>query len=348
MISLIGSWFDGKTSKQIPAKLKIFDNNAYCIIREADGVNVLGGSTFDARISPRLANTPRYLTFTDSGKFETSDNPAVDDLAKRYNNSFGAYFIHSLESNIRYIIISLILLIILGFGAVKYGVPAAATIIASKLPPSIFRYAEDQTLAILDKTFFEPSELDPLVEKRLYDHFQPVLSQFKELDLKIRFKKGGETIGANAFALPHGTIIFTDEMVMLAKDDMELITVLYHEIGHISERHGVRSIIQDSLFAFLLLAITGDATGTSELFLGLPVVLTELAYSRKFEREADQFALDHLQSNDIPSYHFSNLLLRIRDEKPDESDSSSDRWVDYLSTHPNTAERIERFGQEGL
>ncbi|MCK7469253.1 MAG: M48 family metallopeptidase [Desulfosudis oleivorans] len=84
-----------------------------------------------------------------------------------------------------------------------------------------------------------------------------------------------------------------------AADD-ELLAVLAHEAGHVAHRHGVQRIIQDSLLAFAISAVTGDASGTSQLFLGLPVMLTELAYSRDFEREADRYALDTLRS---PGHH---------------------------------------------
>ena len=82
-------------------------------------------------------------------------------------------------------------------------------------------------------------------------------------------------------------------MVRLAQHDDELVAVLAHEVGHVIHRHGLRVIIQNSLLGFTLLAITGDAACSSELFLGLPVLLTQLAYSRTFECEADSYALDY-------------------------------------------------------
>jgi predicted Zn-dependent protease len=89
-----------------------------------------------------------------------------------------------------------------------------------------------------------------------------------------------------------------------------------------------------------MIAVTGDAAGTSELFYGMPVMLTELAYSRQFEREADQYALDYLRARNIPTVHFARLMRRI------------DRWQEkhhgnrmpgYLSTHPKTTERLREF-----
>ena len=137
--------------------------------------------------------------------------------------------------------------------------------------------------------------------------------------LTVLFRKGGR-VGPNAFALPDGTILFTDEMVRLADHDDELVAVLAHEIGHVVHRHGLRAVIQDSLLGFALLAITGDATGSSELFLGLPVLLTQLAYSRTFEREADNYALDYLRAHNIPPIHFAHLMRRIEQAAPPRSE----------------------------
>jgi len=141
----------------------------------------------------------------------------------------------------------------------------------------------------LDRSIFKPSELDENTQGELLKHFQSVLEAHSEFKIEILFRKGGG-IGPNAFALPSGTIVFTDEMIQISEHNDELLAVLTHEIGHIVHRHGMRSLFQDSILGFVLMSITGDVSGSSELFLGLPVMLTELAYSRSFEREADEYA----------------------------------------------------------
>ncbi len=50
----------------------------------------------------------------------------------------------------------------------------------------------------------------------------------------------GRAVGANAFALPSGIVVMTDELVELAKTDDELVAVLAHEIGHVRGRHALR------------------------------------------------------------------------------------------------------------
>ncbi len=58
----------------------------------------------------------------------------------------------------------------------------------------------------------------------------------------LNFREGG-AIGPNAFALPSGTIILTDELVDIAGDDNDMVlAVLAHEIGHVDKKHSLRQI----------------------------------------------------------------------------------------------------------
>jgi len=68
-----------------------------------------------------------------------------------------------------------------------------------------------------------------------------------------------------------------------------------------------------------------------------------LAYSRTFEREADNYALDYLRAYDIPPIHFARLMRRIEQTASPRSKGSEPKWSGYLSPHPLTTERIQLF-----
>ena len=345
MISTKGKWYDGRTSAAEDAVCIVYDNGAVRIERMSDGDLILTRSRFDIEISPRLANTQRYLLFPQGEKFETDDNDAVDRIETRFTKPSWLKIVYRLESHWRYVLPALALLLFILWGGMSYGIPWAAKTIAYRLPPSMLSFAGSQTLDILDRSVFEPSELDTKTQKRILKHFQPVMEMHSDYMLEIVFRKGGR-IGPNAFALPNGAIVFTDEMIQIAEHDDELLAVLTHEIGHIVHRHGMRRLIQDSILGFVLLAITGDVSGSSELFLGLPVLLTELAYSRKFEREADEYALTYMHaSGGISPAHFAFLMRRIENQKPTAPDIASGKWINYLSTHPLTEERLKGFDE---
>jgi Zn-dependent protease with chaperone function len=343
MINIEAKLFDGQQSSQTAVVLKVFENGAV-EIQTAGGKEVLfRQSNFFARVSDRLAGTPRYLTFSNAMVLETDDNQSVDLLLKRIKGEKWTRLVHLLESKTGYIVAALILVILVGAGIVKYGMPAAAKVITEHLPASLFATADRQVLELMDRMVLKTSELPEEIEKRVRAHFQEAIDTHAPLSITLLFRNGG-MLGPNAFALPGGTIIFTDELVTLAEHDDELLGIMAHEIGHVVHQHAMRRMVQGSMISFAFLALTGDASGVSEIFLGVPVVLTQLAYSRAFEMEADRYALNFLVSRNIPPECFAEILERIDQRyQAQEKEEKESRWTGYLSTHPPTSERVIAF-----
>jgi Zn-dependent protease with chaperone function len=342
MMKFRGKWYDGETSVQTPAFCIVDDDGMVRVEHEKNHDRIYSVLASKIKISSRLANTSRYLLFPGGEKFETDNNDAVDRLSEQIEYPDKMKIVHHLESRLVYIIIALLILIGILFGGMRYGIPLLAKKIAFVLPSSVHQVASVQTIEFLDRSFLRPSKLDKGIQARLLAHFQSIIRNHPDLNLKILFRKG-DKIGPNAFALPDGAIIFTDEIIMASEHDDELLAVLAHETAHVLYRHGMRTIIQDSMLGFVLLFITGDVSGSSELFLGLPILLTELAYSRGFEKEADQYALSYLRSHDIDPIHFANLIKRIEKTAGGPSELSNNEWTSYLSTHPMTEKRLRSF-----
>ncbi len=343
MITIQGHYYDGRTSAQVPAECRIYDNGAVRVERLGpDGGPLHSLPGFTVAVSPRLGRTPRSLKFPGGATFVTTDNDRVDEVLRGFAATPRMHLVHLLETRWRYVLVCLAAMGVVVWVAGRYGMPAAAQIIADHLPQSAMQAASRQTLEVLERSALRPSELETPVRERLEARFEALTAEHADHHLRVLFRKGGR-LGANAFALPDGTVIFTDEMVTLSENDEELLTVLAHEAGHVVHRHGMRSVIQNSLFAFMVLAITGDVSGTSNLFLGLPVVLTKLAYARGFEREADDYALAYARGHGIAPRHFSNLMRRLEGERQAGAGEGEDRWSNYLSTHPSTEERLRSF-----
>jgi Zn-dependent protease with chaperone function len=302
----------------------------------------------DLTLSPRIGNTPRYLHLPDDGVFETTDNDGVDSLGKQLGQH-SSRWIHRLENHLGLILAAI--LVTLGTVAFTfvYGVPWASQAIANALPDSVVEQVGDSTLKTLDDLWFEPSTLAPERRQALQTHFAPLLKPVGGQTLKVLFRSS-DAIGANAMALPNGTMIFTDDLVELAEDDNELTAILAHEIGHVAHRHGMKGVVQSSLTTWLIVMMTGDISAFSDTTVALPAILMSLAYSRELEREADAYALQTLQANNIPPEHFANIMKRLMAShgEPDNAEADEGSWQrisDMLSTHPVTSERIKRFEQ---
>jgi Zn-dependent protease with chaperone function len=165
-----------------------------------------------------------------------------------------------------------------------------------------------------------------------------------DADQRVRFKvlfRKSDLLGANAFALPTGTIIVTHQQVALAKDDDEIAAVLAHEAGHVVRRHGVRQLLQDSVVSLSVTWYIGDI---SSLVALAPTALLQANYSRELEREADRYAAETLRLNNVSLEAMARMLVRL-DESRDsaEAGGSKEGMLDYLSTHPVTRERLEEF-----
>jgi predicted Zn-dependent protease len=136
------------------------------------------------------------------------------------------------------------------------------------------------------------------------DRQQVILERFERVAVnaegvvrgcKLNFRSGG-LIGPNAFALPDGNIVLTDELVELTGGDTEMIAaVLAHEIGHVEHKHSLRQIYRAAGIAGLLMLIAGDVGSGVEDVLTQGGGLLALSYSRSAESEADRRSVDLLR-----------------------------------------------------
>ena len=263
------------------------------------------------RISSRIGNTPRCIYFPNGGKFETDDNQAIDRWLATVTPGLLSGLAHRLESRFAYVAIGLVVVLISGWLTFRYLIPALSTVIAGQLPAVIEQQLGQQSLQLMDQYVFTESTLPMQRQQQLRQLFQRYFTDTdSDQTLTLHFRHS-ERVGANAFALPSGYILLTDDLVRLAANDFELLAVLAHEVGHVKHRHIMRRVVQDSFLVFLITMVTGDISAVSSLVLAAPTVLLELAYSRQFEQEADRFALVFLQQQQIATVHFSNIMARI-------------------------------------
>ncbi len=298
-------------------------------------------SLSEIRISQRVGSIPRSIYLPDGAKCETDDNDTVDEFLRRSGQSTWDLLLNNLESNLKYVITALIVAITGLWGIIEIGIPAAARQAAFSLPPSVNITIGDESLKIMDRVFMSLSLLESARQEEVNSVFENLSEELSsDFDLQLVFRKSDQ-FGANAFALPSGTVIITDDLVDISEHGNELLSIFVHEIGHIVNRHTLRQVLQNSVITLMIASVTGDITSISAVAAALPVVLVESKYSREFESEADLFALEYLRSHDIPGSHFADILTRM-EQKSD----SGGAIPDYLSTHPATSDRLKLFRDE--
>lgn len=335
MRALKATYYDGKTSKRQEVQI-YFDNPRQ--LRVSGLAHELSFSLAEVRIAPRVGNTPRSIYLPGGAKCDTTDNDAVDRILEHRRSGGWHAFVHKLESRLGYVVLALVITVASVWGFIQYGIPAIAKQVAYSLPPAVDTALGKGSLSALDQAFFSPSELSEQKQKELRAAFTAMTRDLAdEHSFRLEFRKGG-AVGANALALPSGIVVMTDELVALGEHRNELVAVLAHEIGHVTHRHALRRLLQDSATVLLIVAITGDAMSITSLSATVPTLLIETKYSRDFEREADRFALGYLKENNINPRQFADILSRLEQSRPGESDIPN-----FLSSHPATKERIKAF-----
>lgn len=294
----------------------------------------------DLDVSDRLGRTPRFLTLPDGTKLETDDNDTVDRFLNQLTPTANrAAWLHRLEGAVGKIAILLVVVILSAGATYRYGIPVFARLVSPLIPEQVRVLSSRQTLATFDRLTLEPSQLSQEIQaahRQLFnDHVQP----YFDIAMQIEFRNS-EEIGPNAFALPDGTLVFTDQLMALVSQD-EYLAIAAHEAGHVVGDHAMRSIISSTSLLVAIVLVTGDSEAISELLITAPTLLMQLSYSRDLETEADDVAYNWLQQTNRPLETFATALEKIVHEHAAEDDDA--KWLGYLSTHPMPEQRIERF-----
>jgi predicted Zn-dependent protease len=161
------------------------------------------------------------------------------------------------------------------------------------------------------------------------------------------------TSEVNAFAGPGGFVYVTVGLLDKLESRDELAAVLAHEIGHVCERHSVRSYytaqkMQNVLTLIDIAAMVagvppvasmgGDMVGDfSRIVANLTAMIIAQGYSRSWENRADELAFDYASRADYDPRAFVTVLERFRAM---EMENGEEIKITLLSSHPKTEDRI--------
>lgn len=302
-------------------------------------------------LGAKIPGLPVDILFSDGAVFTPDDQNVVWP-----NQSTGQSLASFLESNLLIVAVSAILAPLIIWWLIAVGIPKGALHSVPLIPDSVPNEMGREVFAVMEKFAFEPSVLSTDKKDKITKQWLNTLNQLSLPTEKYQLHfRASKRFGANALALPDGKVVITDDLVLALSDNPNaILAVLLHEIGHVEHKHTLKMVAQSVATSLFFSVYFGDIEGAGEVIIGASSSLLQNAFSREMESDADEFAFKYLKELGIPTSAFADALEAIvrssekhSAEKEDVkvSDDGSVDLLQYLSSHPKTAERIKNARQ---
>ncbi|NVO30133.1 M48 family metalloprotease [Hymenobacter lapidiphilus] len=148
----------------------------------------------------------------------------------------------------------------------------------------------------------------------------------------------------NAFAVPGGYVYFTRGIMANFNNEAQFAGVLGHEIGHVTARHSAKqqttAMISQVGMVGAMIASPRFAQYGEQAMQGLQ--LLTLKFGRDDENQADELGVEY--STKI-GYNAAEMADFFRTLEREQQQAGGQALPDFLSTHPNPADRYEHVNQ---
>jgi Zn-dependent protease with chaperone function len=254
-------------------------------------------------------------------------------------NGYQRNFVQKAQVSMKWALGAVVALMLVGYLTIFHAIPWVSVHVAAALPESVDTFIGDKAWPDIEKELLKPTKLSPQRQQELKDGFAAMTAQIPDAP-KYQLIFGASNVGANAFAIPGGRIIMTDELIKLSQKknsggDQAIYGVLLHELGHVKYRHTTRRLVESATLGVVISVWLGDV---SNLVAIIPTTLAAMKYSRELEEEADTFAAANRKRLGISGEPMALMFERMATEMGD-----ADEKFKILSSHPVTKERVKRF-----
>lgn len=339
---LQAEYFDGRSARAHPVQLQLQGD----VLHIAGETVTLSLPARGVEWPERTRHGPRVANLPGGGSLHCSDADAWDAWVRSAGRTES--LVVRAQQSWRWVAASVLALVLSTAGLYLWGVPWLARVAVAAIPSSVDQAIGESALNALDGDLLRPSALPAEQRQRLglaFDRAVAALPAGTAPPYRVLFRSG--KLGPNAFALPGGTLVMTDALVRLVDgDEAMIIGVLGHELGHVTERHGLRLLVQAGVIGALSSVVLGDF---STLLAGAPVLLGQASYSRDAEREADAHAVTLLKAAGLSPAVMAGFFEKLADRSASagrggqESPGETSGFGIAISSHPPDEERIRYF-----
>ena len=335
-----GLYQAANSSASCPALVTILNGNILLNHSDEQG-EILFAPAGDYQFGDAVPGLPVELIFADGSRF------IPDDIHLRWQQlGHKPGIIEWLERHWSAVLAAMLLVPAFMWLMITQVIPAGSNAVAGLLPDVVARQLGSQSLAIIDRTYMNPSELSDTEQQVISQRWQHLLTTLNIPAENYRLEFRSWSGGPNAMALPDGTVIVTDAIArLMAAQPEQLDAVLLHEIGHVEHKHSLKILSQTTAMSLMFTMMFGDVEGIGELLLGAGTSFAQASFSRDMESDADQFAFRELQTIGRTPQDFADAMKTLAQHyRPDaelaEPEDDEKSLFDYLRSHPATTERI--------
>lgn len=190
-----------------------------------------------------------------------------------------------------------------------------------------------------------PTSSDPLIINYLEQIFARLLP-YSQLDDKRIDLVVAQNNTLNAFAVPGNIIGVHTGLLNYAKTEDQLVAVLAHEMGHLSQRHYARRLelqknmmmpMLAGMLAGLVLAANSNSDAGMAAIMGTQAAAQQksLAFSRQNEQEADRIGMQTMIQAGLDPHAAADMF-----EEMVRANRLNRRPPEYLLTHPVSETRV--------
>ena len=288
-----GEFFKAGANASSPAKLTISAQEQTYVL-QSDTRNYTGYID-ELTIEPPLGTQPRQIYLPGGHLFRTNERDALAHMLPKS----GWSLVSALEKFGPHLIPLVFATPFLAYGMYRLVMPLFINMALGLTPAALVHHMDKSTIATMDRFITEESKLSDETQDRLTEVFNELVEagagERSKRPPKYRLLFRGGKMGPNAFALPGGTVVMTDDLVeMFPDNENALAGVLGHEIGHVEKEHSLRRIYRAAGIATIVTLMAGDSGAVVEELLLEGGALLSLSFSRDQETESDNFSVDLL------------------------------------------------------
>ncbi len=150
----------------------------------------------------------------------------------------------------------------------------------------------------------------------------------------------------NAFAGPNATIGINKGLILAAKNESQLASVISHEIAHVTQKHLTRSFQSSqssnlttvaTLLAAILISSADPSAGAALMIGGVASGMQkQINFTRSNELEADRVGIEILSKSNLSPAGMVEFFEIMQSS----SFFGSENDIEYLRTHPLNSTRI--------